>query len=277
MSADRRVDWKTVLVHAAEIVVSYDTLVTLRQLFYRLVADLTLPNLKSYYQRLSHMTAEARSNGTFPDLLDRTSRIEQFLFFDGPAAARDYLRNLYRRDRTEGQPWTVLLGVEKDGMSAQLDQWFTDPFGVPHVALGGYASQSLVGQVRDHILGYDRPAALIYGGDFDPTGEDIDRDFVRRVGLFDKVEQVALNDDQIVDLPKSLDPEVLDKLRRDPRARRFMERHESLVELVQYELDALAPDTLRNLYREAFEAFHDPDIYDAVLAREDAEREEIAE
>ena len=36
-------------------------------------------------------------------------------------------------------------------MSAQLDAWFTGPLGIPHVALGGYASQSLVDDVRGYI------------------------------------------------------------------------------------------------------------------------------
>src|SRR4051794_17237500 len=40
-----RLDWQRVILsHAREIVESYDTGVTLRQLFYRLVSDGTLPN-----------------------------------------------------------------------------------------------------------------------------------------------------------------------------------------------------------------------------------------
>ena len=70
-----RISWKPVLERGAEIVESYDTGVTLRQLFYRLVVEQELPNLQSYYRRLSSNTAEGRRDGTFPDLLDRTSRI----------------------------------------------------------------------------------------------------------------------------------------------------------------------------------------------------------
>jgi hypothetical protein len=77
--------------------------------------------------------------------------------------------------------------VEKSGLSEQLGAWFGDPLGVPIVALGGYASQTLADAVRRDIERSGRPAALIYAGDLDPTGLDVDRDFVHRVGVFDKV------------------------------------------------------------------------------------------
>jgi hypothetical protein len=268
----QRLDWQRVILpHAREIVESYDTGVTLRQLFYRLVADGTLPNTRKFYQRLSEMTAKARRAGTFPELLDRTSRIERWSSFDGPGDAMDHvMRYLYRRDRTAGQQWTVYLGVEKASLSEQLDAWFGDPLGVPILALGGYASQTLADEVRRDIARQRRPAVLIYAGDMDPTGIDVDRDFEQRVDSFDKVIRVALTAVQVAEyaLPHNPDPAVEAKLERDPRAKRFQERHGSLV---QYEVDALPPETLRNLYRTAVEQFWDADAHAATLAREHAD------
>jgi hypothetical protein len=263
-----------VLPHAAEIVRSYDTGVTLRQLFYRLVADGTLPNTGSRYRNLSAHTAQGRRAGTFPDLLDRTSRIERWESFAGPADALDWLRDLYRRDRTEGQDWTIYLGVEKAGLSEQLDVWFGDPLGMPILALGGYASQTLADKVRRDIKRQDRRAVLIYAGDLDPTGVDIDRDFERRVGDFDKVIRVALSAEQVTAhrLPFNPDAAVIKKLENDSRAARFRDRHGSLM---QYEVDALPPETLRNLYRTAIESFWDEDAHRACLARERADLSEL--
>jgi hypothetical protein len=239
-----RVRWRDILERGRAIVEGYDTGVTLRQLFYRLVAALLLPNLQSYYRRLSSYTAEARRQGTFPDLLDQTSDIERSLSFDSPEAALRLIRNLYRRDRTEGQKWSIYLGVEKAGMLAQLRAWFGEPLGLPILALGGYASQTLVGKVRADITRQQRPAVFVYSGDHDPSGEDVDRDFVERVGLFERVERVALGDAQVTEfsLPFNPDPAVMEKLENDPRAAAFEKRHGSLV---QYELDALPPETLR--------------------------------
>jgi len=58
-------DWDEVLDHAARIVASYDTGVTLRQLFYRLVSDETLRNTKAEYAQLSARTAQARRAGEY--------------------------------------------------------------------------------------------------------------------------------------------------------------------------------------------------------------------
>jgi len=268
-----RISWSPVIEHAAEIVGSYDTGVTLRQLFYRLVADGTLPNTRYHYQRLSAKTAEARRNGDFPDLLDRTSRIEWYKSFTGPADAVEWVRDRYRRDRTEGQEWTIMLGVEKAGLSAQLAAWSTDPLGIPHVALGGFASQTLCDQVRGFVEEQKRQAVLIYAGDHDPSGEDIDRDFTERVGAFDKVIRVALNADQLAefDIPSNqLDESVEAKLSNDSRARVFRKQHGYLD---QYEVDALDPDLLRDLYQRAIGEFWDETAYEAIKRQEQAERD----
>jgi hypothetical protein len=271
-----RISWPPVLDEARLIVASYDTGVTLRQLFYRLVAAALLPNLGSYYKRLSEYTARGRRDGGFPELLDRASRIEEPLSFTDPDHARGWLRDLYRRDRTLGQPWTIVLGVEKAGMSEQIDAWFSDPFGIPHVALGGYASQSLCDETRRYVESYDRPAVLLYAGDHDPSGEDIDRDFAKRVGVFNRVERVALNAEQLAEyaIPQNqLDPEVGEKLERDPRSTQFRERHGYLD---QYELDALDPSDLHDLYAGALADFWDTSTFEATVALEDSEREELA-
>jgi hypothetical protein len=55
-----RLDWKVITQHAADIVRGYSTGVTLRQLFYRLVSDGTLPNTDVSYKTLSARTAAAR-------------------------------------------------------------------------------------------------------------------------------------------------------------------------------------------------------------------------
>jgi hypothetical protein len=271
----QRTDWGSVLDRARAILAEYETGVTLRQLFYRLVADGSLRNVQTYYRRLSNVTAVARRAGTFPDLLDRTSRIERYLSFDGAGAAREHIRDVYRRDRTEGQEWSIYLGVEKAGISEQLADWFTKPFGIPHVALGGFASQTLCDHVRRDIERQGRPAVLVYAGDLDPSGMLIGEDFAGRVGTLDAVERVALSPEQVTEyaLIKNPDPEAAAKVARDPRAAAFRHR---FGELVQYEVDALWPETLRDLYRTAIDDYWDEDIYRDVIGREAEEREALS-
>ena len=110
-----RISWVQVLDAARAIVESYDTLVTLRQLFYRLVAKQLIPNLQSYYRRLSAQTAQARRDGAFPDLADETSEI---VGGGGDTSPGEVLRDAakyYGRDHSEGQPLSIYLAVEKPG------------------------------------------------------------------------------------------------------------------------------------------------------------------
>lgn len=263
-----RIDWTEVVTVAAGIVDSYtDTSVTLRQLFYRLVAAEHLPNTTTAYKTLSSRTAEARRAGTFPELIDRTRTIHRYRTFGGPGQARQWLADIYRRDRTEGQPWSVYLGVEKAGIVAQLQAWYGN-LGVPILALGGYSSQSYVDEVTADVDATGRPSVLLYAGDHDPSGEDIDRDFIARTGCFDKVVRVALDAGQVAEYRLPPQPGKPS----DSRAAGFVARHGTLV---QVELDALPPETLRGLYADALDGFWDRSTYEAVLEREAAERLEV--
>jgi hypothetical protein len=256
--------WPELLAMAATIVESYDTLVTLRQLFYRLVAAQLLPNTTNAYKSLSKYTAEARRAGTFPALMDRGRTIHRYHTFTNPTEARRWLQSIYRRDRTEGQIVSVYLGVEKAGIVEQLREWFGD-LGVPVLALGGYGSQTYVDDVIADVRATGRPAVLLYAGDHDPSGEDIDRDFTARTDCWDEVRRVALTAAQVEEY--ALPPQPGKEL--DSRARGFVERHGRLV---QVELDALPPEVLRTLYAEAIAAFWNGAAHEQAVEREAAER-----
>lgn len=260
--------WKPVITRAADIVRSYDTPVTLRQLFYRLVAAELIPNTRYAYQRLSKLTAEGRRDGSFPDLHDPGRAIHRNKSFASPKDAVDWVSRIYRRDRTEGQAWTVYIGVEKAGLVAQLDAWFGDPRGIPILALSGYASQSYVDSIVRDVAYQGRPAALLYAGDFDPSGEDIFRDFVARTDCWTEVRHVALSATQVDDfgLPPQLGKAT------DSRASAFMAKHGTLV---QVELDALAPPDLRALYADALWEFWGLGVAEKVRVRERRERNKL--
>lgn len=260
-----RLRWPPIIERAADIADGFDIMVTLRQLFYRLVAEELLPNRKSPYNRLGRLSAQARRDGWFPRLLDQGRMIERPLSFADLVAARTWLTDTYRRDRTEGQPWSVYVGAEKATLTPQLKAWFWDR-GLPVFSLRGYSGQELVTDVQNDIMVTKRPSVLLYAGDFDPSGEDIDRNFVRRVGAFNKVERIALNADQVTGLPVQIGKA------EDPRASGFVAEHGSLV---QVELEALDPNTLRGLYEEALGRYWDEEIYQHVLAVEASERDDL--
>jgi hypothetical protein len=260
-------DWGPILATAKAIVESYDTGVTLRQLFYRLVSAEILRNSESDYKQLSSRTAEARRDGTFPDLIDASRSITQAKTYASPADALRDLHDTYRRDRTEGQAWGVYLGVEKEALVELLWYWFAD-MGVPIVATKGYGSQTFVSDVARDVARQNRPCVLLYGGDFDPSGEDIERDFRERTACFAKLERIALTAEQVTRYNL---PEQPGKA-KDTRAKGFIERHGKLC---QVELDALPPDVLHSLYREALAPYLDLSKMEESKVREREDRGEL--
>jgi hypothetical protein len=127
--------------------------------------------------------------------------------------------------------------------------WFGD-YGLPVLPLGGYSSQAFVDVIRRDIAAKGRPAVLLYAGDFDASGQDIIRDFIKRVGCFDVQRQVALTSEQVAEHKL---PELPGKA-SDVRAAGFKAKHGRLC---QVELDALPPDVLHRLYSDALAPFLD--------------------
>lgn len=266
MPKHQRLSWPPILDEARRIVAEYEQRITLRQLFYRLVSAELIPNTDSAVTRLSKLTAEGRRAGTFPRLVDRTRRILQSPSWDDAAAAREALAEQFRLDRTEGQEYLVVLGVEKDALATMLFDAF-DEYGLPVVALRGFDSQSHVDEVLDMLTEDGRPAVLVYGGDFDPSGKDIIRDFVARTeGAWKDVHHVALTEQQIEEyqLPR------LPGKASDSRAAGFVLEHGSLF---QVELDALPPEAFIAAYRDVIDQYVDVSTLEATISREDAERD----
>jgi hypothetical protein len=286
--------WDSIIAAAARIARSYDTPVTLRQLFYRLIAAQLIRNCDSDYNQLSRLTAEGRRDGTFPELMDTTRKIVEPLFFDNPADAIRATTRFYRRDRLADQPFSVYLGIEKRGLIAQLDRWFGEPYHIPILPLGGFTSQSFINVVkadvarRDRI--YDRKAVLLYAGDFDASGVAIDRVFNERTaGCFAEVRRVALNPRQVTEFglvrqkgklgDNNADAFVErfgdDATLFDPRRPFVRYKGQLRYQTVQVELDALDPTDLRRLFTDAVTDFVDlSEISDATEA-EDDDREHL--
>lgn len=264
MARARRLDWDYVLGEAARIVKSYDTQVTLRQLFYRLVSAEIIENTQSRYNSLSARSAQARRDGWFPSLIDNNRNMGGHSGWDSPEQALRTIAKAYTRDRTEHQVFGIYVAVEKNALRGLLESWF-DELGVAIVALGGYASQTYCDDVAEDVARYGRDAVLIYGGDFDPSGLDIQRDFEARTDCWHSVERVALSWEQIEQY--NLPP--LPGKSSDSRAAGFVAEHG---ELVQVELDALPPDVLRSLYQAGIDEWWNDEAYEQSLAQEEEER-----
>lgn len=278
----RTIDWKgTVIPAAREIVLSYDTGVTLRQLFYRLVAGGYIENRQNNYKTLSDRTARAREAGEFPELIDMTRHIsgvgwsyEDADTYLGDVRDRGHLG--FRLNHTLGQNYAVYLGVEKAGLRSQLETWFDD-LDVPVLALQGNASHTFCVEVRRHVRRDGRPAVLLYAGDFDPSGIQILEDFVRRSRCWTHVVRVALNEEQVGDMGLLVNPAP----EKDSDAAEFIRRYPHLIEehgfVPQVEVDAIDPTDLQTLFRDEFDNWWDSSAYDGTMEQQEHDRRRLAD
>lgn len=280
----RRVSWFPVLERAADLVRDRGR-VTLRQLFYLLTSEGTLPHSQGRYKSLSDYSAQARRgdldeeglkggarqyierHGTFPSLVDNTRSIRRRPAWAGPRTALRSWIDQYRRDRLSGFDRSLWIVVEKNTVENVVAPWFL-PQGLPVVALRGYSSQTFVDDVAEQIAADPRPAVVLYAGDLDPSGVDIARDLQKRCGNLDTFVRVAVRSEQVADLDLSKNPAP----EKDSRNDAFRERFGGLF---QVEVEAIDPDDLRTLFEDALEPYWQAEAYEAAVTREQADRERL--
>ena len=248
---------------------------TLRQVYYQLVAALVIENNLSSYKKLSRDLAKARLCGLVPwnAIEDRT---RSTMFSDGWSDRDHFIEDElngflagYRRDLLRSQDIAVEAWIEKDALSHIVHR-APAPFCVPVVVAKGFASATYRNEARQRIernAESDKPTIIVYLGDLDPSGQamlpsmvDI---LVQEHGVPESLilpRHCALTPEQVEQfgLPHSVD--ALKKT--DSRAKKYMEVFGNLA----VELDSLRPATLEDLVRDAIEAELD-------LAKLDEERQ----
>jgi hypothetical protein len=112
---------------------------------------------------------------------------------------------------------------------------------------------------------------VLYFGDFDPSGEAMDRHLVEALSYFDldsstvHFERIAVTQDQIDEYnlpPTPEDSETLDKLDKDSRTNGFIDKYGKLIAV---ELDALLaiapPDEFKELVQGSVDQYFDECTY----------------
>lgn len=251
---------------------------TVRQIFYRLVATAGYPKDENAYNRLGEKLVMARRARLIPfgairddGVVTINNRwyggIEDF-HDESACRARSY-----RRNRQEGQPVRLELWCEAAGMLGQL-QRVAEPYSVPVYSAGGFGSLTANYEIAERALHRLVPTVLLHVGDFDPSGVSIFTAMAEDAAAFveaDRVIQtlhiepvrVALTADQVdgCDLPTT-PAKASDGRSRDWRGGTC-------------QVEALAPDHLAALVRAAVEGRIDTEIFEAVVARERDDRAEL--
>ncbi len=271
--ARERVRWPYVVDRAREIVNGYAPMkVTLRQVMYRLASEGTLPHTAPMYRRLSAQLAKARREGRFPDLIDTVREVHVPPAWTGAAAFLAEMPDWFRLDRTEGQEHALYVAAEKDTLRQQLTGWLADA-GIPVLVVRGFGSQSYADVVHDRVTADPRPAVLLVVGDFDCSGEDIERDWVARTGCWSHTERVLLTYEQV----RAYELPATEGKRGDPRWPAFARRYGfDPRRPVQWEVEALEPAELQRLVLAAVDPYIDRGVLARQIAREEEQRRALA-
>lgn len=264
------------------ILAGSDDPMTLRQLYYRFVAFDLLENKESQYNYLGESIKEARIEGTIPWswIEDRTRSADAG---DHDETSREqYFRNhkswfescheRYHRQRWEGQPHYVEVWVEKEAL-AGIFATVAEDLKVVSFPNRGYTSITLLHEAAERFrrADHDGPAHILYFGDFDPSGQDIERNIRDKLtgtfGVDVDVHRVALTREQIDE--RELPPQPAKST--DSRYEDFVEEHGDIA----VELDALPPEDLRTMIRDAVDKHFDEEAHREVLSRQNDDREWI--
>lgn len=274
-----RIDWKgEIIPKVKELLGSFSYRPTLRQIFYRLVAALLIPNTEVTYKSLSRATVDARETAlidplAFEDRV-RTSQGGDY-GFESPDEFLDHMLNQLRDspDQYTRHLWTTqqsmpIIWLEKDALFTPITT-IASRYQVKTYAARGYSSFTAVYEAAQDIDGV-MPIKVLQLTDFDPSGEDMVRDLEDRLTRYGaanfELTKIALTRDQVS--TTGLPPMPAKK--SDSRYERFAASYGD--EAV--ELDALPPDELERIITTAIEELIDPTTWNAELEKVKQEREE---
>ena len=247
---------------------------TLRQVYYQLVARDFIENSERSYKNVGNLISNGRLSGLidWDDIEDRTRIHRELSHWSSPASIVEDAANQYRRDLWEGQRCYVEVWVEKDALIGIVEK-AAQSLDCPCFSCRGYASQSAIWASAQRFLEknhQDRDCIIIYLGDHDPSGIDMTRDIRERLELFAAavdVQRVALTMQQI----KKYDPPPNPAKESDTRASNYI----SLYGVHSWELDALKPEILHDLITDSVKISLDQKMFDAALNRQEAERKKL--
>jgi len=254
---------------------------TIRQIYYRLVASNIIKNSRSAYNVLDKTLVRARLNGLIP-FARIEDRSRTFLAGDHRLEApEDFMAwriealkdsaSEYEVPYWLFQPEYVEVWLEKDALSALFNQ-VCDRLHVVLAPCRGYPSLTFLYEAAQRLKNVDKPITILYFGDLDPRGADIQRyltETLQNFGVLVNVERVALTREQV--LQYRLPPALTKK--SDTLARQWVETQGDAV----WELDALEPKTLMQLVEYSILQHFDQTLFEKRNELERQNREKINE
>jgi len=246
---------------------------TLRQVYYQLVARGYIANNERSYKNLGNLINDGRLAGLIDwyAIIDRTRNLSKNSHWESPESVIESAKYSYMLDRWKTQPNYVEVWVEKDALVGIVGQ-ICDELDVPYFSCRGYTSQSEMWNASQRFIKQGRKAnrTIIHLGDHDPSGIDMTRDIQDRLDLFGAdafVKRVALTMEQVELFNPPPNPTKLS----DARASSYIESFGYEC----WELDALEPKVITDLIRNEVTALQDEELLSAIESKEEFDKDNI--
>ncbi|MEN6368547.1 MAG: hypothetical protein ABFD77_02480 [Thermotogota bacterium] len=312
-----RGDGPAIIERCAEILEDYAQqgyTLTLRQIYYQLVSHDLFPddrrwsqvpgtnrwvrdpngtkNADPNYKWLGELVNKGRMLGILDwDLIeDRARETVTPTHWKHPSEIVKAAAEQFRIDKWEDQPVHVEVMAEKDAVSGILEP-VCRSLDVSFTANRGYSSQSFMYRRGKYLQGKlleGKKVLVVYLGDHDPSGLDMDRDIEERLRLFAGIDgefadegtqyavedgasfeilRIALTRKQIAHYAPPPNPAKL----TDARAKSYVALHGD----ESWELDALEPKVLADLVKRAVRSVRDEGLWVLAVEREEQMKDKL--
>jgi hypothetical protein len=280
---------------------------SLRQIYYRLVAAYDYPKTKNFYDKLSALLTKARrarwesTQGElwFDCIRDDTFNQQiPFCYVD----ERDFWRDAkqqamhFRLDRMENQERRIALWCEAAGMIPQFAR-LANPYGIAVYCSGGFDRVTSKRQLGIEWAEREQPITVIHVGDHDPSGihifEAVAMDIIAFAEATALAEDYAEPDVEFVrlaitprqaalhDIPDNGEPKITDGRRFDRFALRCSSdagpEYVDCDPMITWQAEALPPDLLSQMISEAIATRIDHEAFAEIKAREAELRKSITQ
>jgi hypothetical protein len=255
------------------ILAEYQTLgfvLTLRQLFYQCVSRTAIANTFDEYRKLGRTVGDGRRAGLidWDAIEDRTRNVRSLPTWGDPSEIVASCVRLYCADIWAGQPRRPEVWIEKDALVGVIED-VCEEFRVPYFSCRGNVSESemyAAGKRFAATIDHGQTPLVLHLGDHDPNGLDMTSDIRERLEMFARqpveVRRLALNIGQTAGLPHNFAKE------KDQRYAAYVRQFGTDC----WELDALRPDAVVALIREAVESLIDAREWASARGAEEASR-----
>lgn len=248
---------------------------TLRQVYYQLVARGYIPNSQSSYKRVGSILNDARLAGLvdWEHMEDRTRNLQRNPHWGTPADIIHSAAYSFAVDKWRNQEYRIEVWVEKEALAGVIAP-VCERLDIDYFPCRGYTSQSEMYEAGNRLgryAGYGQTPVILHLGDHDPSGIDMTRDVIERLEMFSgleiEVDRLALNMDQV----RRYDPPPNPAKITDSRAQGYIREFGRS----SWELDALSPTIIDDLISAAVLQLRDDELWDEAVAEEQAGKEAL--